>query len=331
MTIAELHKIPLQAVPKDVFSLSAEAFVDAWAVAFNLTEDDLGSEERHNLVRAIKNGTNRLKVIDALDAASKHADGRKADFEANAVRREPDQFALLESFRRFAPDDDVAFIRYVFSRICGRDPSDKERLTFEFDLRRGIVGRDDVIRKIVTIARRDGVLALWDTLDEPDTAPAVSRPDASSARILPAGLSYDLEGRQTLVFVREMPGSGWMIGPELMRQPVNVVDGGWSVSPGWLLAGPKRSLDAGAWNIQIDLVQDAKAKLAIQLVANSGLDILQDLIVSGPFAGNLCVDIRPEHRFIELRLRVVEGPAETGWLRLRNISMVRASADRGDR
>ena len=71
MTIAELHKIPLQAVPRDVFSLSGEAFVDAWATAFNLTTSELSHEERQNLVKAIRNGTNRLKIIDALRAVSR--------------------------------------------------------------------------------------------------------------------------------------------------------------------------------------------------------------------------------------------------------------------
>ncbi|MGO4448420.1 hypothetical protein AB4Y96_05760 [Phyllobacterium sp. TAF24] len=321
MTIAELHKIPLQALPKDVFSLPADAFVDAWASAFNLAETDLNADQRHNLAQAIRDGTNRMKVIDALRAASPQTNEKIGDFSAQVVRRPADQFALIENFTRFAPDSDVAFLRYSFSKILGREPTDKERLAFEFDLRRGTRTREQAVKQIVGIARRDGRISLWDTLDETDHLPG--EVDNSEARTIPAGLSYDLNGQETLIFVREVPGSGWMIGPDLLRQPINVVDDGWKVSPGWLFAGPKRSLQAGSWRVQIDLIQELNAKLAIQLVANSGLDILQEVTIAGAFAGNLSTDIRAEHRFVELRVKVIDTGNEVSWVRIRDISMVR--------
>lgn len=325
MTIAELHKIPLQAVPRDVFSLSGEAFVDAWATAFNLTASELSHEERQNLVKAIRNGTNRLKVIDALRAASPDPESKPDDYEAQFIRRTPDQFAMIESFTRFAPDNNVAFLRYTFAKICGRDPTDKERLALEFDLRRNVTTREDIVKKVVAIARRDGQISLWDTLEQPE---AGSKPaDPSSARSLPAGLSYDLDGNETLIFVREVPGSGWMIGPDLLRQPVNVVDNGWSVIPGWLMTGPKRSLEPGSWMVQLDVVQDPGAKLCVQVIANSGLDVLQDITMAGSFAGNLCVEIRNEHRFVELRLKIIESSKANQWLRLRDVSMIRGKAE----
>ncbi len=325
MTIAELHKIPLQAVPKDVFSLSGEAFVDAWATAFNLSADELSNEERQNLVKAIRNGTNRLKVVDALRAASSDSGEKPADYTAQVLRRTPDQFAIIESFTRFSPDNNVAFLRYTFDRICGRNPSDKERLIMEFDLRRNVATREDIVKRIVAIARSDGQFALWDSLEQAVTADTSSKPvDPSSARTLPAGLSYDMDGNQTLIFVREVVGEGWMIGPDLLHQPVNVVDGGWSVSPGWLITGPKRSLEAGAWMVRLDLVQDPAARIAVQVSANSGLDTLQELIIAGSFSGSLCVDIRNEHRFVELRLKILETPDPAPWIKLRDVSMIRS-------
>lgn len=321
MTIAELHKIPLQALPKDVFSLPADAFVDAWASAFNLADADLSADQRHNLAQAIRNGTNRMKVIDALRAASPETHEKTGDFSAQVVRRPVDQFALIESFTRFAPDSDVAFLRYTFSKILGREPTDKERLAFEFDLRRGTKTREQAVKQVVAIARRDGRISLWDTLTGTDHLPG--EVDNSEARTMPVGLSYDLNGQETLIFVREVPGSGWMTGPDLLRQPVNVVDNGWKVNPGWLLVGPKRSLQAGSWRIQIDLVQELSSKLAIQLVANSGLDVLQEVTIAGPFVGNLSTEIRTEHRFIELRVKVIDTGNETSWVRVRDISMVR--------
>ena len=80
---------------------------------------------------------------------------------------------------------------------------------------------------------------------------------------------------------------------------------------------------SGSWRIQIDLVQEMNAKLAIQLVANSGLDILQEVTIAGSFTGNLSTDIRAEHRFVELRVKIVDTHSETSWVRLRDISMVR--------
>ncbi|MHC1551811.1 hypothetical protein [Phyllobacterium sp. K27] len=325
MTIAELHKIPLQSVPKDVFSLSGEAFVDAWATAFNLSVDELSDEERQNLVKAIRNGTNRLKVVDALRAASSDGGEKPVDYEAQVLRRTPDQFAIIESFTRFAPDNNVAFLRYTFDKICGRDPTDKERLTMEFDLRRNVTTREDIVKRVVSIARRDGHVSLWDTLEQPMAQQQDKKPvDPSSARSLPAGLSYDMDGNQTLIFVREVPGEGWMIGPDLLHQPVNVVDGGWSVSPGWLITGPKRSLEAGSWMVCLDLVQDPAARIAVQISANSGLDTLQELIIAGSFVGSLCVDIRNEHRFVELRLKILDTLDTTPWIKLRDVSMIRS-------
>jgi hypothetical protein len=144
---------------------------------------------------------------------------------------------------------------------------------------------------------------------------------------MPAGLSYDLDGNQTLIFIREVPGSGWMIGPDLLRQPVNVVANSWQVDPGWLIAGPKRSLEQGNWNVQLDIVQEPSAKFVVQVVANSGLDVLLDLTVSGAFCGNLCVEIKNEHRFVELRLKIVEAGSRSYWIRPRDISMMKNKSE----
>ncbi|MBX4378821.1 hypothetical protein K4H02_27585, partial [Mycobacterium tuberculosis] len=78
-----------------------------------------------------------------------------------------------------------------------------------------------------------------------------------------------------------------------------------------------------SWRIQIDLVQEMNAKLAIQLVANSGLDILQEVTIAGSFTGNLSTEIRAEHRCGALRVKSVDTHSETSWGRLRDTSRVR--------
>ncbi|MBP1843470.1 hypothetical protein J2046_001726 [Rhizobium petrolearium] len=325
MTIAELHRQPLEALPRDVFSLPAESFVDAWAKALDLTEGELSQDDRSSLANAIREGTNRLRVVDALKARRPVPVALGNRSALQALQREPDQFAILENFTRFAPDDDAAFLRYSFSRICGREPDSAERLGLEFDLRRGVATRAKVVKKIVAIARRNGQAAFWDTLlprDEDDLPESI---DPSDARIMPAGLLVDMEGLATAVFVREVERVGWMIGADFLCQPLRVTDKGWNVQPGWLLVGPKRSFAEGIWLLDLDLVQPANARLDVEIVANSGLDFLQQLTIAGPFSGALCVNIRPEHRFIELRIRIHERAPEDAWLRPRNISLRQSS------
>ena len=132
MTIAELHRQPLSVPPKDVSSLPAESFIDAWAKALDLTESDLSPDDRLSLANAIRGGTNRLRVVDALKARRPIPSSLGGLSGLQALRREPDQFAIVENFVRFAREDDAAFLRFAFSRICGRDPTSAERLELEF-------------------------------------------------------------------------------------------------------------------------------------------------------------------------------------------------------
>ncbi|NTJ62635.1 hypothetical protein G6M50_31460 [Agrobacterium rhizogenes] len=325
MTIAELHRQPLSALPKDVFSLPAESFVDAWARALDLTEIDLTADDRLSLANAIRGGTNRLRVVDALKARRPVPSSLSGLSGIQALRREPDQFAMVENFVRFAIEDDAAFLRYAFARICGRDPTSAERLGLEFDLRRGVLTRTAVVKRIVAIARRDGQTAYWDTLLPEDDGSARDIADSSSASVTPSGLLVNPDGQAMLVFVREVENIGWMIAPDLLCQPLQLHDGNWSVHSGWLLTGPKRSFAEGDWLLDLDLIQPQTAKLDIEIVANSGLDFLQTMTLVGSFSGTVCVTVKREHRFVELRVRIHERAPEDRWLRPRNISMRHAS------
>jgi hypothetical protein len=325
LTIAELHRQPLSVLPKDIFSLPAESFIDAWARALDLTETDLTADDRLSLANAIRGGTNRLRVVDAMKARRPVPSSLGGLTAVQALRREPDQFAMIENFVRFAREDDAAFLRYAFSRICGRDPTSAERLGLEFDLRRGVLTRAAVVKRIVAIARRDGQTAYWDTLLPDEDGKERDSPDASNASITPSGLLVNASGEATVIFVREVENVGWMIGPDLLKQPLQINDGNWSVQSGWLLTGPKRSFAEGDWLLDLDLIQPQAAKLDIEIVANSGLDFLHAMTLAGSFSGTICVTIKREHRFIELRVRIHERSAEDRWLRPRNISMRQVS------
>lgn len=311
----------MSALPKDVFSLPAESFVDAWARALDLTEIDLTADDRLSLANAIRGGTNRLRVVDALKARRPVPSSLSGLSGMQALRREPDQFAMVENFVRFAKEDDAAFLRYAFARICGRDPTSAERLGLEFDLRRRVLTRTAVVKRIVAIARRDGQTAYWDTLLPEDDGNGREVADSSNASVTPSGLLVNPDGQAMLVFVREVENVGWMIAPDLLCQPLQLHDGNWSVHSGWLLTGPKRSFAEGDWLLDLELIQPQTARLDIEIVANSGLDFLQTMTLVGSFSGTVCVTIKREHRFVELRVRIHERAPEDRWLRPRNISM----------
>lgn len=324
MTVAKPREFKTPQVPDDVFSLPPAAFVEAWAAALALDERDLSKADRDSLLGALRSGTNRLKVIDALERrrAAPHQSFRVAS--AHSIRRAPDGFALVETFTRFAPDDDAAFLRHAFSRICDRGPGEMERLELEFDLRRGLVDRSGAVKRIVAIAASEGRGALWDSLETDNDTDAQPR-DPTSARTMPVGLTYDENGRETLIFVRDVPGAGIVTAPDVLRQAPRAVDVGWAVQEGWLVVGPKRSFAPGRWRVDLDLLQPEGAIVDLDVVANSGLDVLQHIVICGPFLGSFCVEFRHEHRFSELRLAVRRNDAGNLWIRPRNISMQRVA------
>jgi hypothetical protein len=310
--------------PADLFSLPAPSFVEAFAKALGLSDDELTEHDRDTLVSAIRSGTSRFKVIDALQNRRQIPQAFERG-QSHAIRRPPTCFALLENLTRFAPDDDAAFLRYAFAQLCDREPSHRESIEFEFDLRRGQIDRTAVVRRVAAIARREGRSALWDTL-QPDVPDTQSAADPTFARNLPSGLVYDEGGRETLVFVQKRAQGGWSIGPDVLRQPFTVVDDGWSVRDGWLIVGPKRTLAAGVWRVDIDVVQASEAIFDVDVVANSGLDVLQRLTICGSFSGGFCVEFRPEHMFCEFRLSIREQVSNAAyWLKPRKISMQRIS------
>jgi hypothetical protein len=303
---------------RKVFSLAPPAFVDAWARALALTEREYTASDRETYIRAIQTGTNRLKIIDAL-CARKWAGGPSLDSgTAHDICRQQDQFVLIEHLERFSPDDHAAFVRYAFGQICVRGPTPNELLSFDFDLRRGALARRAAIKKIVRIANQEGHAAVWDSLDLEE-----DKTDPTCARTLPTGFSYDEEGRESLIFVRALAEGGWMVAPEILRQSPTMDQRGWMVQEGWILTGPKRSLHPGSWRVNLDILQQDHV-LHVDLVANAGLDVLQQIAICGPFTGGFCVTIASHHRFVELRL-LARDCSTPVWINPRNISMHRVS------
>ena len=136
---------PKTKLPDNLFSLPAPAFVDTYSETVGVSETDLSPQDRDTLISAIRNGASRMRVIDAIDGRSAaNVPVTRLD-DQNAIRQPASQFALIDVLARFAPEDDVAFLRHVFARICERQPDKRERLEFEFDLRRGVIDRQTLI------------------------------------------------------------------------------------------------------------------------------------------------------------------------------------------
>jgi hypothetical protein len=303
---------------KKVFSLAPAAFVDAWARALALTDAEFTEADRDVYARAIQSGTGRLRIVDALYSRKWARPSPLGGVAAHDICGVQDQFVLIENLQNFAPDDHAAFLRYAFRQICARDPASTELLAYDFDLRRGVLDRRSAIKKIVRLANKEGRPALWDSLDLEE-----DKSDPTCARTLPTGFAYDEQGRESLIFVRGLPEGGWMVAPDILRQSPKMEQRGWMLREGWILTGPKRSLRPGTWQVDLDILQQDQV-LQVDVVANSGLDVLQDISICGPFAGSFRVDVASHHRFVELRMLVRE-PGESVWINPRNISMHRVS------
>ncbi len=277
---ATLHK---------VFSLTPAAFIDTWARALGpdrqRTDPDRARQfhqrdsRRHKPVEGHRRLHNRRRIRSTpLSSQSL----------AHDICRTPDRFVLIENMERFAPGDNAAFLRYTFQHICNREPRPAERLEFEFDLRRGHLDRRTA-READRCDRPPGRSSVAvDTMDAEER-----NSDPACARTMPAGLVYDDQGHQTLIFVRELREGGWMIAPDMMRQTPRMEEKNWLVHEGWLLTGPKRSFEPGCWRVDLDIVQPQDQILDIDVVANSGLDVLQKIEIAGPLTGGFCVNLRP--------------------------------------
>jgi hypothetical protein len=303
---------------RKAFSLAPPAFVDAWAQALRLSELEFTATDRDIFVRAIQTGTSRLRIIETLYAKKWTRPSLFDAGLAHDICRTQDQFVLIENLERFAPDDHAAFTRCAFAQICAREPTPIEFLQFDFDLRRGALERRAAVKKIVRIANQEGRPALWDSLDlEEDNS------DSTCARTMPTGFAYDESGHESLIFVRESPEGGWMVAPDVLQQPPTMEKRGWLVERGWILAGPKRSLKPGRWRVDLNILQQEHV-LRVDVVANAGLDIVQDLSIYGAFFGSFCITIENHHRFVELRIRT-DDDSSPRWINPRNISMHRIS------
>jgi hypothetical protein len=270
---------------------------------------------------ALFRGESRLAIIDAI---SKHVSSSNSKREEksplNAVLHDGGPFIVIDVIARYASEDNSAFIDYAFDKIVGRRPNDFERIPLEFDLRRNKLDRHRLLANLVGKARNEGRLVALGYLAPPVITDEKLK-DYSIILDPPSGI--DALGKETLTLCRADPVSGWRIAPGVLKQSVRVVADVWWVSPGFILAGPKRTLPSGVWKLSIEVAQHQNATLSLDIVANGALDQLFHVKFIGSIETSIVFSVHSHHLFLELRIEKEQQAEECMWLRLSLLQLTR--------
>ena len=224
-------------------------------------------------------------------------------------------FIVAELLINFAPDNDAVFLEFAANKVLGRAPRVNELLSLEFDLRRKKITRLASIEYLVIIARTEGRHVICEGLD-------------NVSRTMPGvGFTLDTEGRVQFVAIHSIDNNGWAVSPNFLRQQMQFGKNGWKLDPGWIFSGPKVSFTAGNWLLELDFIQPPCARLVVDVVANSGLDVLfyQEFIGSATMSVKL--DINKNHKFLELRLLKPHQDNHLCWLMPRRFALVNLESE----
>jgi hypothetical protein len=297
------------------FLLAPEAFVRRCAERCGGEGVALSELEIAELADAVRRGRPRLEILDAMLARHDPIDAKLQRPNVAALRRDFAGNVVVDVLLRYAPGDDVAFVRFAFEQIVNRPPTPRELLSLDFDLRCGRLDRRSIVERLDAQAQVEGVKVMVS-----DRAPPAR---TESDRIWTAdGQMVDTLGRYRIVLVRQLAGHGWLLAPGYWHQPIETADDGWKIRPGWVLTGPKRKLASGAWRLEVEFLQDDDATIFLDVVANAGLDVLAKSLFEGPARCSLRFTVADWHHFIEVRLLKPEEAQEKCWASIRNLSLV---------
>jgi|GEM_PF-2500383 hypothetical protein len=315
---------------KAMFGLPAADFVEAVCAFFDVDEARLPAQDRSALVQSLSEGRSRLDVFGAISRTS--SAGRLAtmyDSPLNAIMHDSDAYFVQDVLERYAPDDDEAFLIHACQQILGRRNSELEHLACKYDLRRGTVTRGELLDRLVRQARSEGRLIGLASImrDSPELSPAPPR--SPSAIGWPGMLGINAKGQEEFTLCRSDARGGWLVLKNHLMQDISIVDGFWKVGPGFLLAGPKYTLTPGTWQLSVEITQPDDARLELDVVANSALDVSFATTIIGSFSGSILVRIQPHHLFNEIRLAKPDQPAEAMFVRIDKIELVRLGAGLG--
>jgi hypothetical protein len=292
------------------FLLGAEAFVERCIAAYADDPSELSAGERAALADAIRAGRPRIEVVEVVRRRFSPLQFPAERPKVSGIAGHWSQFVVSDLLERFAPDDDEAFVRQVYAQTLDRSPSPIDVLEATFDLKSGSISRSELIQRLA--ARSPACRTSADKLATNSGALA-----AAWAKMSPEGMFQF----RMIEFDR---AGGWSVAPDMWLQPTQTIDGALKLNEGWVLLGPKRSFPAGSWQLVIDLIQPARANLVIDVVANSGLDVLVKLDLTGPAQLAVPFTIQPWHNFIEVRLMKPAEEESYRWLKPRQLELRQA-------
>lgn len=296
------------------FALPNDAFVQRCLTLAQLTEEKIGTIAYHQLIESLNAGKTRFEVAQAIAHLASPQTQGSTDFLYNALSQEMEIFIVAELLINFAPDNDAAFLAFTANKILGRAPKINELLSLEFDLRRKKITRLASIEYLVAIARSEGRHVICEGLGRASSTPGI-------------GFTFDAEGKSQFLAIQSLENNGWAVSPHFIRQKIQFEKDGWKLNPGWVFSGPKESFIAGTWLLELDFIQPPLAKLVIDVIANSGLDVLfyQEFIGSATVSVKL--DINKNHKFLELRLLKPHQDNHLCWLMPRRFALVNLESE----
>lgn len=292
------------------FALSAEAFVQRCIQAAELSSSQADAITSRLLVEALRAGRTRSEIANAIAHLARPSQKPVADSAYNSIMQPMENFIVADMLVNFAPDNDSAFLTFAANRILGRDPIEGELLSLEFDLRRRAITRLASIEWLVTLARANGRHVVCEGLKH------VPMPAQG------LGFSVNATGAMQFVALRATGISSWEVAPSSLAQKSVVENERWKLHPGWVVTGPKTSFEPGNWLLKLEFIQPSAAAMVVDVVANSGLDVLFCQEFVGSVAVEIKLSIQASHKFLELRLLKPDQDSSLCWITPRHIALV---------
>ncbi|MEO7469398.1 MAG: hypothetical protein ABIV36_20510 [Sphingobium limneticum] len=288
------------------FVLDSAAFIARCIEAYGL-EDKISPAERINLVNRMGGGVTKLAMVDAFMRQTSPEQVSLLERRSSGVNREWDKFVLVDLLERYAPDDDWSFLKQAYRQLLDREPDKAEEIEALYDLR-GDLSRRSWLQRLAEKAP-DAFLSS----DVLGTGNAINE--------VPHSTGFSASGRARIILMQQIADGSYLVAPSLWTQNKDVENGVIHLQEGWVLAGPKRDVTAGAWLLSVDIVQHDEAEVVLDMSANSGLDLLSETHLRGTTRMGLRVTIEPYHHFIEVRLRKPQQPDAQNWIKIRNLSL----------
>ncbi|WP_155631083.1 hypothetical protein [Burkholderia cepacia] len=292
------------------FGLAPNEFVRrVFKVKFDRDID--GFEDQINfLAYQLMQGVPRLEIISAVERL---AQGRISDNGTipNSLRQTDPPFLNSDILEAFSPEDNEAFIDLCCDRMLGKQLPAALRIQSSFELRKGSITRKDFINSLLKFANFDGKdINLFEF-------GANAKTIELQQHVINDGI---LDGQY--VFARRYQNGLSVFSADGWHQKLGISDANHQIHPGWLFSGPKKNLPAGKWVISLDCAQGSNDQLVLDVVADCGLTNLLDVTLEGSCVANFSFQIKPEHSFIEIRLRRTDRSG-TGIVRVNNFSVIR--------